>query len=157
MKVNERAGVVNVERSMSNVNVERSMLRFGGDCGFGNAGVSWGFGGDFFSFRFFSPRDLFLGGLFEIVLVHDAGHVGAGFAKWRHSPVLLDALWTGVIGGERFDQVEVIALPKFAQIAAATGDIGLGIECVSHTQLVGGSGHQLHESAGSFGGNGARV
>src|SRR6266446_7384818 len=81
---------------------ERSMRRFGGDsggCGFRGAGVGWGFGGGLFLFRCLPPRDRFLGGLLEIVLVHDAGHVSAGFAEWRHSPILLDALRTGVVSG----------------------------------------------------------
>src|SRR6266446_6718566 len=166
MKVNERASRVNVERSMWERSIqerstqERSTLRFGGDtggCGFRGASMGWGFGGDLFLLRFFPPRHLFLRGLLEIVLVHDAGHISAGFAEWRHSPILLDALRTCVVSGQRLDEIEVVALQKFAQIAASARDIGLRIEGIVHAQLVGGARHQLHESAGSFGGNGARI
>src|ERR1700681_70798 len=92
---------------------ERSMRRFGGDSGgrrFRGAGVGRGFGGDLLLFCFFSPRDLFLGDLLGVVLVHDPGHVSAGFAKWRHSPILLDALRTGVVSGQRLDEIEIVAL-----------------------------------------------
>ena len=107
--------------------------------------------------RCLRPRDLFLGDLLEIVLVHNAGNVGAGFAKWRHSPILLDALRPRVVSGQRFDEIEIVALEKFAQIAAPPRDIRLRVEGIVHAQLVGGAGHQLHKSAGAFGGNGARI
>src|ERR1700693_6525211 len=106
------------------------MLRFGGDGGgggFRSAGVGWGFGGDLFLLRCFPPRDLFLSSLLEIVLVHDAGHVGAGFAKWRHSPILFDAFRTGIVGGQRLDEIEIVTLQKLAQIAASAPDIGFWV------------------------------
>src|SRR5437660_11298376 len=90
---------------------EPSTRRFGGDsggCGFRSPGVGWGFGGDLFLFRFFPARDLFLGGLLEVVLVNDAGHVGAGFAAWRLSPILLAALLTGIVRCQRLDEVESV-------------------------------------------------
>src|ERR1700687_2621844 len=103
MKVNERAGRVNVEPSTRQRSTqERSTRRFGGDsggCGFRSASVGWGVGGDLFLFRFFPPRDLFLGDLLGLVFVHDACHVVAGLAKWRHSPILLDTLRTSVVSG----------------------------------------------------------
>ena len=102
-------------------------------------------------------RCFFLGGLLSVVFVHDAGHVGAGFAKWRHSPILLDAIGTRVISGQCLDEIEIVAFQKFAQIAASARDIGLRIEGVVHPKLAGGAGHQLHESAGAFGRNGMRV
>src|SRR5271166_6190516 len=68
---------------------------------------------------------LFLSDLLLVVLVHDAGHVGAGFAKWRHSAILLHALGAGVVGSQCLDQVEIVALQKFAQIAASARDIRL--------------------------------
>src|SRR6266403_6227557 len=141
MKVNERASRVNVERSMWERSIqeqstqERSTLRFGGDtggCGFRGAGAGWGFGRDLLLFRFFPPRDLFLGDLLRIVLVHDAGHVSAGLSKGRHSPILLDALRTCVVSGQRLDEIEIVALQKFPQIAASARDVGLRIESVVH-------------------------
>src|ERR1700674_2471035 len=117
---------------------ERSTRRFGCDgasCGFGStAAVGRGFGGDLFLFRFFPPRDLFLGDLLSVVLVHDPGHVSAGFAKWRHSPILFDALRTGVVSGQRLDEIEIVALQKFAQITASARDIGLRIEGIVPAQ-----------------------
>src|ERR1700674_4277395 len=84
---------------------ERLMRSVGGDScgrGFRSASVGLGFGGNLFLFCFFPPRDLVLSDLLSVVLVHNAGHVGAGFAKWRHSPILLDALRTSVVSGQRF-------------------------------------------------------
>src|SRR3977135_3056945 len=120
---------------------ERSTRRFGGDsgvCGFRGAGVGvgWGFSGDLFLFRFFPPRDFFLGDLLGVVLVYGAGYVGAGFAKWRPSPPLLDAWRPSVVSGQRLDEIEIVALQKFAQIAASARDIGLRIEGIVHAQLV---------------------
>src|SRR5450759_1668942 len=131
-------------------NKEGSTRRFGGDrfaCGFRSAvGVTRGFGGDPFLFCFF-----FLGDLLEVVFVYDPGYVSAGFAKWGHSPILLDALRTRVVSGQRLDEIEIVALQKFAEIAASASDIGLRIEGIVHAKLVGGAGHELHESAGAFG------
>src|ERR1039458_3706418 len=62
-------------------------------------------GGGRFLFRCF-----FLGGLLSVVFVHDAGHIGAGFAKWRHSPILLDALGTRVISGQTLDANKIRTL-----------------------------------------------
>src|ERR1700687_668225 len=113
-----------------------STRRFGGNgvgCGFRSAmGVARGFarssGGDlFFLFRFLFLGDL-LGDLLAVVLVHNSSHVGAGFAKWRHSLILFDALGTGVVGGQRLDEIEIVALQKFAQIAASASDIGFWVE-----------------------------
>src|ERR1700694_4531542 len=112
------------ERSMQ----ERSMRRFGGD------GRGGGFGRCLFLFRFFPPRNLFLGDLLGVVLVHDAGYVGARLSKGRHSPILLDALRTSVVSGQRLDEIEIVALQKFAQITASTRDIGLRIEGIVHAQ-----------------------
>src|SRR5216684_2801287 len=154
----EQAGSMSERAIRERSTWDRSMRRFCTDNGgrwFRSAGVGWGFGGELFLFRFFPPRDLFLGDLLSVVFVNNAGHVGAGFAKWRHSSILLDALRTGVVSGQRFDEIEVVALQKFAQIPASTRDIGLRIKGIVDAQLVGGAGHQLHESAGAFGGNGA--
>src|ERR1700732_3250071 len=149
-----RQGRSTQERSMQ----ERSTRRFGGDGrGRGLGGPGTGFGRGLFSFRFFSPSNLFLGDLLGVVLVHDAGYVGARLSKWRYSSILLDALRTSVVSGQRLDEIEIVALQKFAQITASTRDVGLRIEGIIHAQLVSGAGHELHESAGAFGGNGARV
>src|SRR5260370_31854900 len=138
------------ERSMKERSTqERSTRRFGGDGrgrGFGGLGAGWGFGRGLFLFRFFSPRNLFLGDLLGVVLVHDAGYVGARLSKWRHSPILLDALRTSVVSGQRLDEIEIVALQKFAQITASTRNIGFRIQGIIHAQLVSGAGHKLHES-----------
>ena len=52
----------------------------------------------------------FLRDFLHVVLVHDARYVGAGLAKWRNALILLDALGTGIIGGQSFDQIEIVAL-----------------------------------------------
>ena len=79
---------------------ERSTRRFRGDggvCGFRSAGMRRGFGGDLFLFRSLPTRDLFLSDLLSVVLVNDPGHVGARFAKRRHSPILLYGTFDGKI------------------------------------------------------------
>src|SRR6202049_844108 len=116
------------ERSMNERSMQaRATRRLGSDGrggGFGGTGTGWGFGRGLFLFRFFPPRNLFLGDLLGVVLVHDAGYVGARLSKWRHSPILLDALRTSVVSGQRLDEIEIVALQKFAQITASTRDIG---------------------------------
>src|SRR6266478_2972133 len=94
----------------------RSTLRLGGEdarsrfwSAVGEARAFGGGGRFLFRFSFFFQFGLFrcgvLGCLFQggllsdllaVVVVHDAGDVGAGFAKWRHSPILLDALRTRI-------------------------------------------------------------
>ena len=69
---------------------------------------------------------------------------------------MLDALWTCVVSGQRLDEIEIVTLQKFAQVLASTGDISFGIEGIVHAEVAGGSGHQLHESASAFWGNGVR-
>src|SRR3981081_917851 len=84
--------------------LERSTRRFSGDgggWGFRSSGMRCGFGGDLFLFRSLPPRDLFLSDLLSVVLVNDPGHVGTGFAKWRHSAVLLYTLRTSIVSGQR--------------------------------------------------------
>src|SRR3977135_1283 len=117
---------------------ERSTRRFSGDGGgrgFRSASMRCGFGGDLFLFRSFPPRDLFLSDLLGVVLMDDPGHVGTGFAKWRHSPILLYTLRASIVSGQRLDEIEIVALQKFAQIAASARDIGLRIEGIVHAQL----------------------
>ena len=113
----------------------------GGECGgrFGRGfrvGLAgYGSGGEFLS----------------VEVADDAGYVGFGFEVGRDAAVLVDALRSGIVGGEGFDQIEVIALEEFAEIARAGLDVGLGIEGVAHAELGGGLGHELHEALGAFG------
>src|SRR5260370_3621331 len=128
------------ERSMKERSTqERSTRRFGvhgRGGGLGGTGTGWGFGRGLFLFRFFPPRNLFLGDLLGVVLVHDAGYVGARLSKGRPSPILLDALRTSVVSGQRLDEIEIVALQKFAQITASTRDIGLRLESLIHPPVV---------------------
>src|ERR1700732_1954258 len=128
-----RQGRSTQERSMQ----ERSTRRFGGDGrGGGFGGTGTGVGRGLFLFRFFSPSNLFPGDLLGVVLVHDAGYVGARLSKWRHAPILFDALRTSVVSGQRLDEIEIVALQKFAQITASTRDIGFWGEGDIFTPLV---------------------
>jgi hypothetical protein len=70
---------------------------------------------------------------------------------------LLDALRAGVVGSQRLDQIEVVALQQFAQIACAALDIRLGIKGVLNPELRGGFRHELHQALRAFGRNGANV
>src|SRR3979411_502323 len=106
---------------------ERSTRRFSGDgggWGFQSAGMRCGFGGYLFLFRSFPPRDLLLGDLLSVVLVNKPSSGGTGFAKWRHSAILLYTLRTSIVSGQRLDQIEIVALQKFAQITASAPGIG---------------------------------
>ena len=116
----------------------------GGGLGCGGVfcgGGSRGFGGEF---------------LF-VEVADDAGDVGFGFVVGRDAVVLFDALRAGVIGGEGFDEIEVVAFEEFAEIAGAGFDVGLGVEGVFHAELGSGLRHELHESLRAFGGDGADV
>jgi len=92
-----------------------------------------------------------------VEVADDAGDVGFGFEVGRDAAVLVDAPRSGIVGGEGFDEVEVIALEEFAEIAGAGLDVGLGIEGVVHAELRGGLGHELHEALRAFGGDGADI
>jgi hypothetical protein len=70
---------------------------------------------------------------------------------------LLDALRAGVVGGQGFDQVEVVALEQFAEVAGSGFDVGLRVKGIVHAQLGGGLGHELHQSLRAFGREGADV
>ena len=118
----------------------RRGCRFGRDRSFGRR-----FGQGLFLLRFF-----FLSNLLGVVVVHDAGYIVVSFAKRRHSLILLDALRTRVVSGQRFYEIEIVALQKFTEITASGADVGLRIEGIVHAQLVGGTGHQLHQSASAF-------
>src|ERR1700678_1041425 len=83
----------------------------------------------------FLLRRFFLSGYFQVVLVHNPVNIGAGLAKWRHSPVLFDAPRAGVVCGQRLDKIEIVALQKFSKIAAPALDIGLGIEGIGEAKL----------------------
>jgi len=99
-----------------------------------------------------------LGGEFLFVEVaDDAGDVGFGFVVRRHAVVLFDALGSGIVGGEGFDEIEVVALEEFAEIARAGVDVGLRIEGIVDAELRGGLRHELHQSLRAFGRDGADV
>ncbi len=99
----------------------------------------------------------FLRYFLAVVFVDDAGYVGASLVKRRHSPVLLDALRPGVVGSERLDEIEMVALQQFAQIAASAAYVGLGIEGILYSQCAGGRRHKLHQTTRAFGRHGMGV
>src|SRR2546422_3282758 len=57
-------------------------------------------------------------------------HVGPRFKIGWHTAVLFHTMWAGIVSGKRFDQVEVVALQEFPQIARTAFDIGARIEGV---------------------------
>src|SRR5579862_7870781 len=73
--------------------------------------------GDSAAFRVRRRRFLsllfFLRDFLGVVLVHDAGHVGARLAKGRYALILLYPLRSGVVGGQCLDQIEIVALEQF--------------------------------------------
>ena len=116
-----------------------------------SGGLGWGI-------LFCGDRSGGFGGEFLFVEVaDDAGYVGFGFVVGRDSVVLLDALRSGVVGGEGFDEIEVVALEEFAEIAGAGFEVGLRVEGILHAELGGGLRHELHESLGAFGRDGADI
>ena len=92
-----------------------------------------------------------------VEVADDAGYVGFGLVIRRDAVVLFDALRPGVVGGEGLDEIEVVALEEFAEIAGTGLDVGLRVESVVDAKLRGGLGHELHEPLGAFGRDGADV
>src|SRR5208282_246678 len=100
---------------------------------------------------------MLLSNFLAIVFADNASDISASLVEGRHSVELLDTLRPRVIGGKSLDEIEVVALQEFAQIAASACDVRLRVEGILHAQLASGSRHQLHQSAGAFGGNGPSV
>src|SRR6202030_243824 len=111
-----------------------------------------GFAGELLALGFF-----LLSNLLGVVLVHDARYIRARFSKWRHTPILLNPLRTSVISSQSFDEIEIIKLKQFPQIAAPARNICLRIESIVHAQLIGGAGHELHQSTRAFRRNRMRI
>lgn len=57
---------------------------------------------------------------------------------------MFDALRSGVVGGEGFDEIEVVALEQGTEIAGSGFNVGLRVEGVEHAELRGGLRHELH-------------
>src|SRR5664280_1508151 len=98
-----------------------------------------------------------LGQLLTVVVVDDPRHVSMGLAVGRHTLVLLYALRTGIVRGQRFDHVVVVKQQQFAQVAYPAGDILRRIEGVLSPQLAGGTRHELHQSLRAFTRNCMRI
>ena len=64
---------------------------------------------------------------------------------------MFDALRSSVIGGECFDEVEIVALQQLPKVARTPLDIRLWVKCILHPQLRCGLGHELHQSLCAFG------
>src|SRR5208337_3677289 len=135
-------------RAPANV-FERGLVLRDGRSGSGLGGRVGGLG----SGRLFrGGRSGRLGGEFLFVEVaNDAGDVGSGFVVGRNAVVLVDALRPGVVGGEGFDEIEVVTLEQFAEITGSGVDVSLRVEGVVHAELRRGLRHELHESLGAFG------
>jgi hypothetical protein len=70
-----------------------------------------------------------------------------------------DTLRPGVVGGQGAGQVAAVEVEQAAQVARAGLEVGGGLEDVFQAQAEfgGGRGHELHESAGALGGDGAGI
>ncbi len=128
-----------------------SKSRFGGGVSGGGLGTRSLFCGGSGSGGSFGGELLF------VEVANNAGDVGFGFVVRRDAVVLLDALWSGVVGGEGFDEIEIVALKQFAKVAGSTLDVGLRVEGILHAERRGGLRHELHESLSAFRRDGADI
>jgi len=110
------------------------------------SGLDWSFGGGGLGGIFPGEGSSggFIGEFLFVEVANDAGDVGFGFVVGRNAVVLVDALRAGVVGGESFDEVEVVALQEFAKITGAGFDVGLRVKGVADAELGSGLGHKLH-------------
>ena len=92
-----------------------------------------------------------------VVFANNAVDVGLRLTVGRNPVLSFDALRTCIVSCEGLDQIEVVALQQFAEIAAAAVYVGAWIKRVVYSQFAGRARHQLHESLRTFGGNSARV
>ncbi len=80
-----------------------------------------------------------------LIKLHDAAHIGPGFAVWGHTVILSDSSRPGVVGGQ--GQRRVLEAGKLlVEIFGAAINILGGIEDIAHAQVAGRARHQLHEA-----------
>ena len=72
--------------------------------------------------------------LFLVECALDAAEVRLSLAVGRHAAETLDALGTGVVGSQSQNDVVVVALEQFAQVARTCVDILPRIENVLHAE-----------------------
>lgn len=109
-------------------------------------GLDWGFGRGELGRVFLSEGGGggFVGEFLFVEVADDSGDVGFSFVVGRDAVVPVDALRPGVVGGEGFDEIKVVALEEFAQVTGASFDVGLRVEGVADAELGSGLGHELH-------------
>src|SRR5215469_14306515 len=101
------------------------------------AGSTNSAGGSLYKLRVIAcfARLLLLCQLLLVEVADDSGNVSASLVIRRHPSVLRHAPWPGVVGGECFDQVEVIFLEQFTKVARAAIDVCLWVESVIYAEV----------------------
>src|SRR5579859_7118470 len=80
-------------------------------------------------------RGLHLRALLGVEVPDNLVDVVARLAVRRNAVVLLYAVGSSIVGGQRFDGIVVIAVQQRAQVRSARFHVGLGIERISHSEL----------------------
>src|SRR6202158_4556364 len=87
----------------------------------------------------------------------DARYLSPRLVVRRHTIKLLDSLRPCIVGSQRLDQIEVVALQQFPQIFRSALNIRFGIESVWNAESRRCPGHQLHQALRSLGRHSARI
>ncbi len=91
------------------------------------------------------------------VFREDAADVGTRFCEGRNAVVLGDSVGAGVVSGKSKRQILPVFFQQLFQVSRAGIHILRGIEGVSDIKSRSRIRHELHQSAGAFAGNGARI
>jgi hypothetical protein len=90
-------------------------------------------------------------------LPQHALHVLLGFRVRGGSSVKIDGSLTGIVGRDRHGDVPPITIEQISQVPDTASNVLTRVEWVEHAEGRGCSRHQLHETAGSFPGNGSGI
>jgi hypothetical protein len=84
-------------------------------------------------------------------------HILLGFRVRGDSVVKIDGCLTGIVGRDRHGDIPSITIEQISKVPNAAPDVLSRIEWVEHPEGRGCSRHQLHETAGSFPGDGRGI
>jgi len=90
-------------------------------------------------------------------LPQDALHILLGFRVRGDSVVKIDGCLTGIVGRDSHGDVPPITIEQISKVPDTAPDVLTRVEWVEHAEGRGCSRHQLHETAGSFPGDGSGI
>jgi hypothetical protein len=93
-------------------------------------------------------------GYISPMVVEDAADVLFRLLVWRNSPMPLDGLNPGVIGGQREFKISLVTVQKEPEVADPTVDVLHRVVNVPHPMKPRGVRHELHEPLSAFPGTG---